>query len=334
MALTALNWKQIANFSGLLTVDAIDSFFNQTVYAALTATTYYNGATRTQGSGSAVTVSREQIAALTRAVYWTYASSSISSTRGIMAGDIAAATPPLGSPDTTFATNIAYASSAKNAGAFNTWANAAPFTSGQFMGYWRGPTLALAQTWSCSVHESQEAIVVALNNTAASSVYGFILGCYIDPLSTQATDADSDGRVVGMISSANNSVSSTFITNPLFGGGAGQIYTEHNTTANTGVHSGFMTPGASATIITTERATAIANDVSTSGITVGGVYQAAFGMAMKRASTNNWCGVLRQMGSGYRCPVGTVFTNSGADAAYCAIGGNYVSTGSSLLVAA
>ncbi len=198
MSLTALTHRYVG----------VQSFGSATVAAALdalytlgTAVTYADGSTRTPGSGNAWTWSRFQVLGVTEAVYATPPTGSLAQ-RVIFAGSSSAKTPTMLSPD-TWATNTGLVGIAKNAGAFNAWDNAAPFTSGEFSGYSRfwntGAGIGNNYLW-----ESAESVMVAFNGT-----YLALAGGIIDPESSDALDAESDGRRYGMFVSGSGAVADT-----------------------------------------------------------------------------------------------------------------------------
>lgn len=228
------------------------SFTSATVAAVLdalytlgTRTTYANGSARTEGSGSAWTYTgnRYQNAGTTEALYPAPPTSTLGG-RILLAGaaSLPVPNPTMASPDSA-ATNILMGNVIKNAGAFASWNAAAPFTSGQVFGYWRiWPTTA--GTGSVHLWEGKDAMKIAI--TAGTGAYGWIGLAIGDPDSTDASDAESDGKVYGQITSG-----SAFAINPAFGSTIDQ-WLGHSGSASQ-PHAGIFTPGASAVLTVAPR---------------------------------------------------------------------------------
>ena len=202
MAVTALNWKKLA------TVTLAGSAINQMldgIYTALGASTYYDGSARTPGSGSAWTVARYQNAGTTEAVYAVPPVGALAH-KVIFGGAAGAKTPTMASPD-TWVVNCVLVGLAKNAGAYNAWDNAAPFTSGQFYGYWR--LTSQTTVVRVTVYEAEECLLVRYE-TSANIGNMCLIGALWDPGSVAATAAESDGRRYGVAVTNNNGVTSNF----------------------------------------------------------------------------------------------------------------------------
>lgn len=193
MSAATLNWKKIAptNVAASTVAGALDA-----LYTVLGKSTYEDGSARTPGSGSAWTAGRYQIAGpVTEAVHCTPPTGAINH-RLILAGSTSAKTPTMASPD-TWQTNVVLAGLAKNAGAFNAWDNAAPFTSGQFYGYWRAASTGsgtFSKVWAI---ESQEAIFIVVELTTGICI-PILAGAYLDPESSTSGACESDGLRYGL----------------------------------------------------------------------------------------------------------------------------------------
>jgi len=211
MSLAALNWKYVGS-QGFATgtVDAALA----ALYTLGTAVTYADGSGRTEGSGSAWTYTgnRYQNAGVNEALYPVSPTSTLNM-RVLIAGQATGGTktPTMMGSDTS-ATVVILAGITKNAGAWNAWDNANPFTSGQNSG--------LARCWPGSagsgtvyLYESQEAMLV-LFTTTGGGVYGLLVGAWIDPESPDvANDAESDGKLYAIsMSSVANVMSTTWWT--------------------------------------------------------------------------------------------------------------------------
>lgn len=202
MSLPALNWRYVGNQAfGTATVAAcLDALFTLG-----TRTTYADGSPRTPGVGSAGTYSRYQNLGVTEAVYCTPPLVTALASRLIWAGYTGVSpvpAPTMASPDVA-AADILFCSMNKNSGAFSAWNAASPFTSGQFFGYWRAwPTSA--GIGSVDLYESTESAWVVIRNSTGAATYHMQNGALLDPESTAALDAESDGRLYGVSVTGSN----------------------------------------------------------------------------------------------------------------------------------
>jgi hypothetical protein len=233
--LSALNWKRLPTTSP--SSGAINAVLDA-IFTALSSATYYNGDARTVGAGSAWTVSRFQAAGTTEAVYATPPSASIAGCRAIFAGAAGAKTPTMASPDTYIASCV-LAAVQKGAGAFTTWDGATPFTNSGFFGYWRGFHAAGSTAGNIVIYESQEALAVFIENTLGA-VTGVFVGCFVDPGTTLLSDAETDGRLYGVLTSGSTSgIPSAFWTSTT-------SWLSHSA-SNGAVHAGCFNPGLTTT---------------------------------------------------------------------------------------
>lgn len=285
MTLPALEWRRLpAQALGGSTVeDILNAIFN-----AGQSATYADGEARTPGSGSAWTYARFQNGGTTEAVHCTPPTGDVDDLRVILAGvDVGAPTPTMRTPD-TFAAGHVLASINKNSGAFNAWDNAAPFTSGQFFGYWRAFNAGGGPTYdTVDVYESQEAIVVVVRNGV--NMTPVFLGCWVDSGSALAADSeDGNGRVYGV---ANNDPS----------GDLDVDFLENNTNKflahtnlNDNYHVGFFEYGATTNIRTAEKANLLDSNPA-AGATLPSGSPISFPIMLKDASGAPVIGVMRQM---------------------------------------
>jgi hypothetical protein len=172
MSLEHLNWRYVGSqsFASATVAAVLDA-----IYTLGTTTTYANGATRTEGTGSAWTYTgnRYQNAGTTEALYPAPPTSTLNG-RILLAGaaTLPSPNPTMASPDAA-AANILLANVVKNAGAFATWNAASPMTSGQTFGYWRvWPTSA--GTGSVYLYEGKDAMLVVIS--AGAAAYAWIGG--------------------------------------------------------------------------------------------------------------------------------------------------------------
>lgn len=181
---------------------------------AYSSTTYSDGSARTPGSGIAWTNFSEISAGAVVGMSLTPPTSTLGQKIIVAGGGTGA--PTMTAPDTYSNTRI-YVGLCKNAGNYSTWTGANPFTSGQYSGL-NGFTVA---TSAVHAYESKDAVVM-VSETSGGSVYITALGALVDPESSNASMAESDGKLYAI-----------FITNT-----AGVASTPHNY-ANFGVNSLF-----------------------------------------------------------------------------------------------
>lgn len=202
MALSALNWRLLQPRT--LTVGYSINDMVNAVYAMGQDTTYADGTTRTPGSGSAWTWTRDQTlsAGVTTAAIGLPPINALNLAY-IVAGDVSARTPTMNTD--AWATGAMLIGMNKNSGAYNSWVNAAPMTSGQFSGFIRntGPT-ALGSTTvplTMIMIESQEGFVVIVSRTDSGSSSMLGGGALVDPLSGGVANAETDGRLYSYFTS-------------------------------------------------------------------------------------------------------------------------------------
>lgn len=208
MALPTQNWRMLqpvyVGATGSTVTGGVAGVLDA-IFTMGTATTYADGTARTPGSGSAWTWLRDQTTFGTGATTACYASPPTSTAinqRIIFAGSTAVGGAVWKQLYDARQANTLYAGIAKNSGAYTSWNNATtPFTSGDFSGFAGSLGAVLGNTTSYIVYmmECQETVVVwaqSLNNTSAGGA--FIVGAYCDPLSADALNAESDGRLYGI----------------------------------------------------------------------------------------------------------------------------------------
>lgn len=215
MALSALNWRMLTPRN--LPVGYTIADYLNTIYAMGTDTTYADGTARVPGTGSAWTWTRDQALSpgVTTACIGTPPINALNM-QYIVAGDSTARAPTMNTD--TWLVNNAMVAMNKNSGAYTSWVNAAPFTTGQFSGFIRMPAISTfagaASPQSLIMYESQEAFILVWNRTdvAAESMCGG--GAFIDPLSGAAANAESDGRLYSvMTSGATTYVNASWLSN-------------------------------------------------------------------------------------------------------------------------
>lgn len=231
MALPALQYRKITPQvpAGNTVENLLDA-----IWAGFETATYADATTRTKGVGSAWSMTRYRSGGtVTEAVYGTPPSGAVSSHLAvILAGvDAGAPTPTMRTPD-TFAIGQLLVSLCRSPGAFNAWDNAAPFTTGDFFGYWRS-VAPLSFSTKVHIYESQEDFWILIES-ATGTMACLRVGASLDPLSTDPADADLGGRLYAVLTSSNTAMSGNLWDNN------GPF--EHSITANT-KHHGVFTPG-------------------------------------------------------------------------------------------
>jgi hypothetical protein len=143
-----------------------------------------------------------------------------------------------------------YAGAAKNSGLYQTFENPTPFNVGDFTGFAAVANLApTAGITLLYMWESAEAVIVQLREAATSgAVTSTALGAFVDPLSTNLANAETDGRLYGV------SVTGSIATVPAawMSATSGGSPFSHGTSSGN-AHFGTFTPGAG-TVTTTTRA--------------------------------------------------------------------------------
>lgn len=217
MSLPDVNWRYVGrSYVGNGTINP--NTILDSIYSLGSSSTYYDGTTRVQGSGSAGTWDRYQNNGITEAVYLTPPSGN---QKIIIAGSSGTpATLPimnstLGS-NSGYVTNKLFVNITKNPGNFIAWNSGNPFTSGNAFGY--VPFLGSRSVASTGItsfpgylysylFESKESIMVVLIENGSDNVSsysnGFIAGAIVDPESTNVLDAESDGRLYGILSTGH-----------------------------------------------------------------------------------------------------------------------------------
>lgn len=231
MSLETLSYNYIGRFATpAVTVSGTMAAFRD-AYSSLT---YSDGSTRTPGSGIAWTQFSEISGGSVVGISLTPPSSSLGQ-KVIIAGG-GSGTPTMTSPDTYSNTRI-YVGLCKNAGGYSSWANVNPFTAGQYSGL-NGFTVATA---AVHAYESKDSVVM-ISETSAGAVYISALGALIDPESSNASLAESDGKLYAIFTTNTNSVATTPHN---FGNFGVSSLFNHDTASGTRTRSWIMNVGAS-----------------------------------------------------------------------------------------
>lgn len=244
MALSTLNWKLLP--PQVVTVNNVNPILDN-FYTMGTSATYADGSARTPGSGSAWTWGRDTTNAFqtgaTTALYGTPPVDAIGH-RVCMAASINAGATSKQFLD-TYAANIIMIGTAKNSGVYGNWTNATtPFTTGDFTGFVHaGRGTAAVTVSTVYMWESQECIAIQMVNSLGTVSEAWA-GAFIDPLSSNALNAESDGRLYGVMTTGS-SVTAVLTRNTSTTSGG-----FWHTAGSTASHCGVFVPG-SATVQTT-----------------------------------------------------------------------------------
>ena len=236
MPLSTLTWRRIAD----VTVSSanVENYLDA-IHTALGATAYTDGTGRTAGTGRAW--SSVKGGAPTDRCVLTPPSGSGCNSNVIVAGFNGARTPQMKSPDTYLA-NALHVLHASNGGTLTTWngtGGSDPLGAGiNFVPYSRA-SAACSSTGLVCVYECAEQICVMVR-VGASSWYGFCT-LTLDPYSAESVDAESDGRLYGLVTGGSTAVITTFESSAL-------AWWAHGT-SNGAAHAWYLQPGTSTVLI-------------------------------------------------------------------------------------
>jgi hypothetical protein len=232
MPLPTVNWKYVGALNH--TVSSINSALDA-VFTLGTSVTYADGSARVPGTGSAWTWNRE-IIGVTVAVYGNPPTNALNF-RYIIGGTLVASGYTFLTPDATTLGNIIVYGMNRASGAYTSWVNAQPFTSG-FTGYWRATQAYTNPYDSVTMWESQEGCVIQFNRLTTGNISAVNFGALFDPLTASTLIAESDGRIYSMSGTGSSSVTSggwlSNASSGLFGSGAA---------SPNGPHAGTLAPG-------------------------------------------------------------------------------------------
>lgn len=209
MALSTLNWKLLP--PQVVTVNNVNSILDN-FYTMCTSITYADGSTRTPGTGSAWTWGRDTTnpfqTGVTTALYGTPPVDAIGH-RVCMAAYTVAGPPTSKQFIDAYAANTVMIGTAKNSGTYGNWTNATtPFTTGDFTGFVHAGRGTVAVTISTVyMWESQECIAIQMVHSTGNLSEAWA-GAFIDPLSADALNAESDGRLYGVMTTGSSSIAS------------------------------------------------------------------------------------------------------------------------------
>ena len=233
MPLPALNWRFVGSLA--FTPGSINAGLDA-LYTLGTATTYTDGTVRVPGTGSAWTWLRE-VSGVTVAVYGNPPTNALNF-RYIIGGTVGAVAYPILTPDTVTQVNTLVYGMNRSSGAFTSWGNAQPFTSG-FSGYWRATRAFSALAYdTVALWESQEGCVIQYGVIATGAASSVQFGALFDPLSSAAGNCESDGRLYSMCGSGSLTTTVTSWLNAT----GNAMFGEGSTSPND-YHAGIFAPG-------------------------------------------------------------------------------------------
>lgn len=290
MALSTLNWKLLP--PQVVTVNNVNSILDN-FYTMCTSTTYADGSTRTPGSGSAWTWGRDTTntfqTGATTALYGTPPVDAIGH-RVCMAASTNAGSPGSKQFIDSYAANVIMIGTAKNAGVYGNWTNGTtPFTTGDFTGFvhaGRGTasvTISTVYMW-----ESQECIAIQMVHSTGNLSEAWA-GAFIDPLSSNSLNAESDGRLYGVMTTGSALVAAGSRNTSNTSAGFW-----HNISA-TQAHCGVFVPG-SATVQTAFKGTVgVNNTVFSANLTAKNGDIPRLPISMAYTNSPYFAGQLRQI---------------------------------------
>lgn len=317
MSLETLSYDYIGRFvSPAVTISGTMAAIRD----AYASTTYSDGSARTPGSGIAWTQSSETSGGAVVGMSLTPPTSTLGQ-KVIIAGG-GTGTPTMTAPDTYANTRI-YVGLCKNAGNYSTWTSANPFTSGQYSGL---TGLAPAVT-AIHAYESKDSVVV-IGETSTGTVYISALGALVDPESSNASLAESDGKLYAIFSTNSAAAGNTphlyssFVSNALFSHDVGAAFRNRTWIMNVGAST--MT-GAVRNNVTMVGANAASFKNSAGEFVRLPIYLQGL------SPSNFWIGRVREILTFTQGMMGTRLTIAGATKGFV-IGPNTTSTGESMLL--
>ena len=319
MALPTLTWRAFTpvTLSANTTVAILDA-----IYTNGTATVNYADGTPRPAPGTVGSTSwtwdRESPAGVTVSAYGTppqpTAPDAMIPTTYIVAGASAlpASGPTMISPDVN-AINRLNLGMVKNPGAYTNWNAANPFTSGDFSGYGTvSPATTVITYVTLYMWECQEAWLAVLSNAAGTQTYVMGGGAFLDPLSTAALNAESDGRCYSFTTTgATSFVGTTWISNI-----SGSVGPWRGTTAANGTRWYQFAPGTSTLRGVVRMIAPPAGALASTSVSPGGEFPYVPTFHALNITSSQYMGELRQIGTTRAARTGQRWDNGGTIVAY------------------
>lgn len=277
MSLPQLNWRKLPVYTTSTTTASVSIVLNA-IYDMLTGSVYFDGSSRTPGSGSAWTVAGKfTTGSNTEAIYCSPPYTS-SLTQSILlcgrntTGATSGGTPTMTTNEAVFAANQICIGLSKNAGAFTNWTSSLPMgAASSFTGLGRATGVSGGLTAysniKLSVYESEEALAITFGYGSAPTANGaFIAGAIFDSeqtsIVTGSGDYENDGRIYGFSRANDSGIGTTFLS-----GAPLDDFLTHNSISNRG-KSVYFLPQTST--LNTVGITGIASGMNSSFLTNSG----------------------------------------------------------------
>lgn len=230
MPLATLNWKLVGTQT--LATPGIAACLDA-IYTLGTATTYPDGTTRTPGTGSAWTWTRQQIGGITEACFGAMPFAGAETIRCVLAGSATARAYTVCTPDTaaSLTNNLLIAMNRGVATTVGNWYDAAGAYGAGSSGFWRAarPFTSIAFD-KITMYENQEEVTILLSLSTTGTIGSCGLWS-LDPKDTAATAQEASGRRWMMWGQGNTAAASTTWLLEYFSSGSSAPLT-HNPVAN------------------------------------------------------------------------------------------------------
>jgi len=247
MSLPILQWRKLPVV--ITTTSSSVSNFLNTISNMLTGSIYFDGSTRTIGSGSAWSSSRVFITGSNTEAILCYPQLITEMSQSVLfvgkntTGSVSGGTPTMSTSEAALGTNSIGVGLSKNSSNFTNWTGSLPMGTGSsFAGY----TILLsnvtgsASTYKITMYESKEALAITVGTPSAGPTINrcLLIGALIDPQQTVSSiEAESDNRIYGLIRSSNTAGPVSFYD-------VSPGFLDHSATAAAEKHV-FFSPGQS-----------------------------------------------------------------------------------------
>lgn len=247
MSLPTLEWRKLPIVT--TTISSSVPIVLNTINNMLTGSIYFDGSTRTIGSGSAWSSSRVFItgsnteAILCYPPFQTEMSQSVLFVGKNVTVPFSSGTPTMSTNESALGNNSIGVGLSKDSSNFTNWTGSLPMGTGSsFTGY----TILLsnvtgsASSYKITMYESKEALAITIGTPSAGPTVNrcLLIGALIDPQQTVSSiEAELDNRIYGFIRSNNS-------TGPVSFYDASPAFLDHNATAAAEKHV-FFNPAAS-----------------------------------------------------------------------------------------
>ena len=249
MSLPALEWRKLPIVTTAASGSISPSDFLNVINNMLTSSIYFDGSSRTIGSGSAWSGSKAFITGSNTEAILCYPPLRTSMSQSVLfvakqtSGSASGGTPTMSNNESALGTNSIGVGLSKNSSNFTNWTGSSPMgTSSSFAGY----TILLsavsssATTYKITMYESKETRAITVGTPGAGPTVNrcLLIGALIDPQQTVSSiEAELDNRIYGHIRSNNT-------TGPVSFYDASPSFLDHNATAAAEKHV-FFSPGQS-----------------------------------------------------------------------------------------